>query len=316
MRYCKTFLILFPLLFMVCLTFTAVALTAGDYFIPTDVIDGGGKEGTSASYKLCDSAGQPAIGDLSTSASFKHFTGFWYAVSESLSLPPDSIPDHFQFTAFTGWSYAILIDSAGLQPPRGSTDLKRGDEVGVFDGTLCVGATVYLDEFPMALTAWKNDSYTDPDTDGYISGNPMSFKIWLIDSSEEYSAYAAGYSSGDGNFDTPPYARITYLYTSTPEVESDPVLGPFSLGQNYPNPFNPLTKIEFYIPTACHVKLEIFDILGRKVRTLFEGRLGAGVRSVLWDGNDAEGHEVTSGIYFYKLQANHYTQVKKMVLLK
>jgi hypothetical protein len=90
----------------------------------------------------------------------------------------------------------------------------------------------------------------------------------------------------------------------------------FVLLQNYPNPFNPVTNIEFVIPEPARVKLEIYNILGKKIITLVDKKLSAGYKIVEWDGKDSQGNEVSTGIYFYKLKAGDFTQTKKMVLLK
>jgi hypothetical protein len=90
----------------------------------------------------------------------------------------------------------------------------------------------------------------------------------------------------------------------------------FVLLQNYPNPFNPTTEIEFVIPKPAQVKIEIFNILGEKIATLVDRKLGAGHKAVEWDGKDDQGREVSTGIYFYRLKAKDFTQTKKMVLLK
>jgi hypothetical protein len=99
------------------------------------------------------------------------------------------------------------------------------------------------------------------------------------------------------------------------EVEDKPIRR-FSLDQNYPNPFNPTTKIEFVLSKSGQVRVEIFNILGQKVKTLVDQYLKAGHQMVEWDGKDDSGKEVTSGVYFYRLQAKEFTQTKKMVLMK
>lgn len=90
----------------------------------------------------------------------------------------------------------------------------------------------------------------------------------------------------------------------------------FSLAQNYPNPFNPKTMIRFALPKDSWVKLEVYNILGQKVKTLVDEKLAAGVKEVEWDGRDGKGLEVASGIYFYKIKADDFSDVKKMVMLK
>jgi VWFA-related protein len=90
----------------------------------------------------------------------------------------------------------------------------------------------------------------------------------------------------------------------------------FTLFQNMPNPFNPETQISYYLPRDCQVELTIYDVLGRKVRTLFEGYDYTGTHTVTWDGRADNGSQLGSGIYFYRLRADLFDQTKKMVLMK
>jgi hypothetical protein len=90
----------------------------------------------------------------------------------------------------------------------------------------------------------------------------------------------------------------------------------FALLQNYPNPFNPSTIIAYDLPKPANVRLEIFNVLGQKVKTLFDGYQEAGSQSVTWDGRDNFGASVASGIYFYRLNAGSFNAVKKMMMLK
>jgi hypothetical protein len=90
----------------------------------------------------------------------------------------------------------------------------------------------------------------------------------------------------------------------------------FALHQNYPNPFNPFTGIKFDLPKDSHVKLEIFNVLGQKVTTVLDEDMRAGYRSVIWDGTDNNGHQVSTGVYFYKLIAGDHVFTKKMMMLK
>jgi photosystem II stability/assembly factor-like uncharacterized protein len=83
-----------------------------------------------------------------------------------------------------------------------------------------------------------------------------------------------------------------------------------------PNPFNPSTTLRFSIPSEQNVHLQVFDIRGRLVRTLVNERLPAGTHSTVWDGSDALGHECSSGVYFYRMEASAFTDTKKMVMLK
>ena len=85
----------------------------------------------------------------------------------------------------------------------------------------------------------------------------------------------------------------------------------FAMAQNYPNPFNPTTMIEFALPTADHVKLEVFNVLGQKTAVLMDQRMTAGVHQVEFDASSSP-----SGIYFYRLATKDKSLTKKMILVK
>ncbi|MCP4568436.1 MAG: S8 family serine peptidase, partial [FCB group bacterium] len=90
----------------------------------------------------------------------------------------------------------------------------------------------------------------------------------------------------------------------------------FALAQNYPNPFNPATTLSFSLPRTGEAVLEIFNILGRRVKVLHDGRLAAGKHNFVWDGTDRENKTVAGGIYFYRLRYDDTSLTKKMLLLK
>jgi hypothetical protein len=90
----------------------------------------------------------------------------------------------------------------------------------------------------------------------------------------------------------------------------------FALLQNYPNPFNPTTTIRYTLPFASRVELKVYDVLGREVRTLVAAVQAAGVYHVVWDGRDAHGLQVPSGVYFYRLSAGANQDVKSMILMR
>jgi hypothetical protein len=85
----------------------------------------------------------------------------------------------------------------------------------------------------------------------------------------------------------------------------------YALSQNYPNPFNPVTKINFAIPKSGLVTIKVFDILGREVNQLLSKNLNAGSYTVDFDGS-----KLNSGTYFYRMEVNGYTDIKKMILVK
>lgn len=104
------------------------------------------------------------------------------------------------------------------------------------------------------------------------------------------------------------------IYKSNPTSVDDPVSEiptELSLEQNYPNPFNPSTTIQFALPSAGDVKIQVFDLLGREVTTLLNGALPQGNHQVIWNATN-----VSSGTYFYRLESGNQVQIRKMTLVK
>jgi hypothetical protein len=90
----------------------------------------------------------------------------------------------------------------------------------------------------------------------------------------------------------------------------------FAIAQNYPNPFNPVTEIRYELPRASEVSLNVYNLLGQKVRTLVSGYQSAGRYHVEWQGDNAAGIPVSSGVYIYRFEAGDYQRTLKMILMK
>ncbi|MCF6271240.1 MAG: T9SS type A sorting domain-containing protein [Melioribacteraceae bacterium] len=116
--------------------------------------------------------------------------------------------------------------------------------------------------------------------------------------------------------------------TSVEEGLQESTISEFALIGNYPNPFNPATTIKYQTPKNVNVKISIYNTVGELVKILFEGNVSAGSHSVTWNGKDRSGNSVTSGVYFYRINASamgihsqtnsasSFMQTKKMLLLK
>jgi hypothetical protein len=100
------------------------------------------------------------------------------------------------------------------------------------------------------------------------------------------------------------------------DSEKEYIPDEYVLFQNYPNPFNPLTTIRYLIPEQGHVRLIIYDILGRRIRTLIDQNQGPGIKSVNWDGRNNQNIVVSNGVYVYILETPGFKTAKKMVLVK
>ena len=90
----------------------------------------------------------------------------------------------------------------------------------------------------------------------------------------------------------------------------------FKLGQNYPNPFNPETAINFELPIAAKVTINVYNIKGERVAVVLNEWMGAGQHTIVWNGKDSRNEIVSSGIYFYEMQTEKFKSVKKMIMLK
>jgi hypothetical protein len=90
----------------------------------------------------------------------------------------------------------------------------------------------------------------------------------------------------------------------------------YALEQNYPNPFNPSTQIRYALPEDAMVTISIYDMMGRKVRTLVSQSMSPGYHTTLWNATNDRDEPVSAGLYLYTIQAGGFRQTKKMVLLK
>lgn len=110
---------------------------------------------------------------------------------------------------------------------------------------------------------------------------------------------------------------LVLLRSATDVTENDSVVpSEFSVEQNHPNPFNPQTAIGFSLPRSATVTIDIYNLLGETVRTLVSQTMPPGKHTVVWDGRDDTGGEVSSGVYFYRLRADNFSATKKMLLVR
>ncbi len=187
--------------------------------------------------------------------------------------------------------------------------------------------------FSLPLTPYwefSTRSISIKDTLAYVTCGQSGLKVISI--ADPYHPYLVT------EYDTPGFAYDAFLadgyiyvadkyslmvlesYFGADEVkefaDEENIPASYSLSQNYPNPFNPETNIGFTMPKSGQLKLEIFNILGQKVRTLVDQYLKAGHKVVDWDGKDDSGKEVSSGMYLYRMTTPEFSQTKKMVLLR
>ncbi|MCP4705610.1 MAG: T9SS type A sorting domain-containing protein, partial [candidate division Zixibacteria bacterium] len=111
-------------------------------------------------------------------------------------------------------------------------------------------------------------------------------------------------------------ARATLTLVQSKDDEKLIRPNDFLLSQNYPNPFNSATTIKYSVPRQSHVSIDIYNLLGQKVKTLIDETKTAGDHTINWDGTDYNGQLVSTGIYYYRITSGDLTVTKKLVLLK
>ena len=124
------------------------------------------------------------------------------------------------------------------------------------------------------------------------------YRIAVVDHAGNISEYSAVVEA----------AVLSIVEIMVPEI--------FALHQNYPNPFNPTTQIRYDLPEDQFVSIVIYDVMGRKIRSLMNTSQTAGFHSVRWDAKNDIGEGVAAGMYIYTIQAGEFRATKKMVLLK
>lgn len=142
---------------------------------------------------------------------------------------------------------------------------------------------------------WSSAAENDNDENTLFIHNPLIANQYLQEFKSRYND-----AGGTGVF-----------VITVPVNEKQPEQFSYSLHQNYPNPFNPVTTIRFEVPTEQKLTLEVYDMLGRKVKTLFDGYAKRGLVAVDFNATD-----FSSGIYFYTIKTQNFTATKKMILLK
>ena len=128
------------------------------------------------------------------------------------------------------------------------------------------------------------------------------YKVKCVDNTGKQSAFSDDVSIG---------AHGLLWKTDRSAGSSDKAPPEYNLGQNYPNPFNPKTSIDFHIPQASHVSLKLYELLGREVATLVDGKVPAGSHRIELDAS-----VLSSGVYFYRIQAGSFVSARKLIVTK
>ncbi len=182
------------------------------------------------------------------------------------------------------------------------------------DGHLLVGWPTQADDAVIG-TPTLADLDSDGDVEVIVCDMDAVIRIW--DVSGEYAlGYGVQWASFRNDFKRSGRYDGVPIGAGVPDGESLPTVT-LALEQNRPNPFNPLTSIAYSVPeNTAEIELSVYDVTGRLVRTVASGKVVAGRHEAVWDGRDARGERVASGVYFVRLTDGKTTATKRMVLLK
>jgi hypothetical protein len=187
-----------------------------------------------------------------------------------------------------------------------------GDEVGVWNESgVLVGSGVIVNG-KAAITIWGRNKLLADKVFGADEQENLRLTLWSVGEQKEYPLKIVSLRTLIGEHRNPD----NFLYESgailIADVEIDNFIPErYTLKQNFPNPFNPSTTISYEIPREVHVKLEVYNLLGQRVQLLIDEVQQSGYHQIVFQADN-----FASGVYFYRLQAANYTDVKKMMLIR
>ncbi len=233
------------------------------------------------------------------------YGGFWrlpvdYMVDLSAALHPDSTGNEvpvYRYIADWAGAYEEFAEVDGAIATFAKNSEDNVVEIAVPRSVINAGTDVRPWLYVVGDENWDNEEYCpNPITDDYAAN------------------YAINYNFIDG----PGVHRLgDKSVVAVREDKGISKVNGFGLVSNYPNPFNPTTTIEFSLPERSMVKVEVFDILGRKVSTLINNQeLNGGLQRLVWNGKNDNGVQMVSGAYIYRISSDKYSVTKKMMLIK
>ncbi len=250
---------------------------------------------------------------------------FWFNTANLINNGRSGAPGYIavdpQHPIFAG----VTPEADGLYYPLdptigcGNTSLHNWNDAGD-DGTIIAtfaapDSVAPVDD-PIAIAYWPADAGFYPETDQFAGAPRLLFPCGTQEDANicpQQGLYNLT-PTGDQMF----LNAVAFMLGKEVAVAENPydIPADFNLAQNYPNPFNPSTTIEFSLPSATNLRLNVYNMLGQKVVTLADKFYQAGQYSVSWDGRDASGHMVETGVYLYRIESANMTMSKKMLLMK
>ena len=213
----------------------------------------------------------------------KHFTGEWQFVS----LP---------------WEFLTMADSAAVAEMLPWSLAWEGSSVDTRDDVAFdVSKVRTIKWFTKPASDFLRDQYWESADNlwGPFGMNPERC-TWEVDA----VYFTSGFKAREG------------YTTGVEDMGRERIPAAYELYNSYPNPFNPSTTISYTIPVSNQVKVEIFNIMGQKIRTLVDSHVSAGAHNIIWDARDDAGRNVATGVYLVRMHSSHFVATQKVTLMK
>ena len=200
----------------------------------------------------------------------------------------------------------------GLNEERGYSVQPTSDGGFIMAGITEAGGSRKIDVYMV-----KTDGGGDIEWDSAYGGaEPDYGRMVLLDPNYDYLIVGYSFSSVHGGSDVCLLKVKGPVKTDSDDFDAIIPSKQYVLRQNYPNPFNPTTTIEFSIPARSHVTIEVFNVLGQKVKTLVDEDRRAGSYRIEWNGHDTAGQPAATGVYLYRFRAEDHVRTLKMLLVR
>ncbi|MCD6330458.1 MAG: T9SS type A sorting domain-containing protein, partial [Candidatus Cloacimonetes bacterium] len=253
-----------------------------------------------------------------------------YELEEEIGMTIGLIIEDFETGDFSMYDWYFGGDAdwtiSEANPYEGNYCVKSGNIPNSSESSLYIDVEVFTEgviSFWKKVSSENNYDYLQFYIDGSLQDEWSGESPW----SEESYNVTPGIHTFEWRYDKDVYvtggqdcAWIDYIIfppLGAPTSNDDPAqITQNFLAENFPNPFGNVTNIQFALKNPSKVTIEIYNILGQKVKTISEEELPAGVHSTCWDGKDSFGHPVANGVYFYRMNTDEFHQTRKMILIR
>lgn len=272
--------------------------TSGDSWIPSQGINTIGNMQPGQGYKIALA--------VDTSVTFNYPAGAKKSASIPMAEQRSSSPRESAYFSpvITGLPYAVIVEIKAEN--ESIYTLVPGDEIGLFDGGVCVGSGVYDGNNQLLITAWEQDEAQN--LPGFNPGNRIHAQIYRKSQELTQPQKLINFDGSWPNYGEGNYAHVI--------LETHPVTAKTAFFSVAPNPFKNSTEVIIELPEDDRIEVQVFDRSGRMVKVLQEESISAGYHNINWDGTDLTGQKLNPGVYFIIAKTSAKVFTEKVIILQ